>query len=79
MQFGNGNLVSAHGGGLGDYNKYVKLLGEIKKYGGGDEVSNLGFKRVSGARLLMIIDTIPPLYGKRDGVAHAGFSSFELY
>ena len=79
MQFGNGNLVSAHGGCLGDYNKYVKLLGEIKKYSGGDEVSNLGFKRVNGARLLMIIDTIPPLYGKRDGVAHAGFSSFELY
>ena len=79
LQFGNGNLVSAHGGCLGDYNKYVKLLGEIKKYSGGDEVSNLGFKRVNGARLLMIIDTIPPLYGKRDGVAHAGFSSFELY
>ena len=54
-------------------------VGEIKKYSGGDEVSNLGFKRVNGARLLMIIDTIPPLYGKRDGVAHAGFSSFELY
>lgn len=79
LQFGNGNLVSAHGGCLGDYNKYVKLLGEIKKYSGGEEVSNLGFKRVNGARLLMIIDTIPPLYGKRDGVAHAGFSSFELY
>ena len=31
LQFGNGNLVSAHGGCLGDYNKYVKLLGEIKK------------------------------------------------
>ena len=79
LQFGNGSLISAHGGCLGDFNKYVKLLGEIKKYSGGDEVSKLGFKRVSGARMLMIIDTIPPLYGKRDGVAHAGFSSFELY
>ncbi len=79
LQFGNGSLVSAHGGCLGDHNKYVRLLGEIRKYKVGDEVSKLGFKRVNGARLLMIIDASPPLYGKRDGVAHAGFSSFELY
>ncbi len=79
LQFGNGNLVSAHGGCLGDHNKYVRLLGEIKKYKVDDEVSKLGFKRINGARLLMIIDASPPLYGKRNGVAHAGFSSFELY
>ena len=79
LQFSNGSLVSAHGGCLGDYNKYVRLLGEIKKYKVGNAVSNLGFKRLDGARLSMIIDANPPLYGKRDGVAHAGFSSFELY
>ncbi len=79
LQFGNGSLVSAHGGCLGDYRKYVKLLGEIKKYGGGEEVRNLGFKRLDGARLSMLIDTSPPLYGKRDEIGHAGFSSFELY
>ena len=79
LQFGNGSLVSAQGGCLGDYNKYVRLLGEIKKHKVGDEVSRLGFKRLNGARLLMIIDATPPLYGKRDGVAHASFSSFELY
>ena len=79
LQFRNGNLISAHGGCLGDYNRYVKLLGEIKKYRGGDEVSNLGFSRLDGARMSMIIDTSPPLYGNRFGIAHAGFSSFELY
>ncbi len=79
LQFGDGSLVSAHGGCLGEYNKYVKLLGEIKKYGKGEKVSDLGFKRLNGARLSMIIDTSPPLYGKRDGIGHAGFSSFELY
>ena len=79
LQFGNGSLVSAHGGCLGDYNKYVKLLGEIKKYKVGDKVSHLGFKRVDGARMSIIIDVSPPLYAKRDGIAHAGFSSFELY
>ena len=79
LQFRNGNLISAHGGCLGDYNRYVKLLGEIKKYRGGDEVSNLGFSRLNGARMSIIIDTSPPLYGKRYGIAHAGFSSFELY
>jgi uncharacterized heparinase superfamily protein len=79
LQFRNGNLISAHGGCLGDYNRYVKLLGEIKKHRGGDEVSNLGFSRLNGARMSMIIDTSPPLYRKRYGIAHAGFSSFELY
>ncbi len=79
LQFGNGSLVSAHGGCLGDYHKYVRLLGEIKKYKVDNEFSDLGFKRLNGARLSMIIDSTPPLYGKRDGVAHAGFSSFELY
>ena len=79
LQFGNGSLVSAHGGCLGDYSKYVKLLGEIKKYRGSEEVSNLGFKRLNGARFSMLIDTSPPLYGKRDEIGHAGFSSFELY
>ena len=79
LQFGNGSLVSAHGGCLGDYDKYVKFLAEMKKDKGGDEVSNLGFRRLDGARMSMIIDVSPPLYGKRDGIAHAGFSSFELY
>ena len=79
MLFRNGNLISAHGGCLGDYNRYVKLLGEIKQDRGGDEVSNLGFSRLNGARMSIIIDTSPPLYGKRYGIAHAGFSSFELY
>ena len=79
LQFRNGNLISAHGGCLGDYNRYVKLLGEIKKHRGGDEVSNLGFSRLNGARMSMIIDTSPPIYRKRYGIAHAGFSSFELY
>jgi uncharacterized heparinase superfamily protein len=79
LQFGNGSLVSAHGGCLGDYNKYVKLLGEIKKYKVGDKVSDLGFKRLDGARMSIIIDVSPPLYSKRDRIAHAGFSSFELY
>ena len=79
LQFGNGSLVSAHGGCLGDYNKYVKLLGEIKKYKVGDKVSYLGFKRLDGARMSIIIDVSPPLYSRRDGIAHAGFSSFELY
>ncbi len=79
LQFDNGNLVSAHGGCLGDFDKYVRLLGEINNYKEGDEVSDLGFKRLNGARLSMIIDASAPLYGKRDGIAHAGFSSFELY
>ena len=79
LQFRNGNLISAHGGCLGDYNRYVKLLGEIKRHREGDEVSNLGFSRLNGARMSMIIDTSPPLYRKRYGIAHAGFSSFELY
>jgi len=79
LQFDNGNLVSAHGGCLGDFDKYVRLLGEIKNYKEGDKVSDLGFKRLNGARLSMIIDASAPLYGKRDGIAHAGFSSFELY
>ena len=79
LQFGNGSLVSAHGGCLGDYDKYVKLLGEIKKHKVSDKVSNLGFKRLDGGRISIIIDVSPPLYTKRDGVAHAGFSSFELY
>ncbi len=79
LQFGNGNLVSAHGGSLGDYNKYVKLLGEIRSYKSSDKISDLGFKRLDGARMSIIIDASPPLYGKRDGTAHAGFSSFELY
>ena len=79
LQFGNGSLVSAHGGCLGDYDKYVKFLAEMKKDKGGDEVSDLGFRRLDGARMSMIIDVSPPLYGKRDGIAHAGFSSFELY
>ena len=79
LQFGNGSLVSAHGGCLGDYNKYVKLLGEIRSYESGDKASDLGFKRLDGARMSIIIDATPPLYGKRDGIAHAGFSSFELY
>ncbi len=79
LQFGDGSLVSAHGGCLGDYDKYVKLFGEMKKYGNGDKVSDLGFKRVNGARMSMIIDVSTPLYGERDGIGHAGFSSFELY
>ena len=79
LQFGNGSLVSAHGGCLGDYDKYVKLLADIKRYRGSDEVGDLGFKRLDGARMSMIIDVSPPLYGKRDVIAHAGFSSFELY
>ena len=79
LQFDNGSLVSAHGGSLGDYDRYVRLLGEIKNYKEGDEVSDLGFKRLNGARLSMIIDASAPLYGKRNGIAHAGFSSFELY
>ena len=79
LQFDNGSLVSAHGGSLGDYDRYVRLLGEIKNYKEGDDVSDLGFKRLNGARLSMIIDASAPLYGKRNGIAHAGFSSFELY
>ncbi len=79
LQFGDGSLVSAHGGCLGDYNKYVKLLGEIKKYGEGNRVIDLGFKRLNGARLVIIIDVSAPLYGKTDEITHAGFSSFELY
>ncbi|MDC3090360.1 heparinase II/III-family protein, partial [Paracoccaceae bacterium] len=79
LQFGNGSLVSAHGGCLGNYDKYVKLLGETINYRRGDKVCDLGFKRLDGARLSIIIDASPPLYGKRDGIAHAGFSSFELY
>jgi uncharacterized heparinase superfamily protein len=79
LQFDNGSLVSAHGGSLGDFDRYVRLLGEIKNYKEGDEVSDLGFKRLNGARLSMIIDVSAPLYGKRDGIAHASFSSFELY
>jgi len=79
LQFGNGSLVSAHGGCLGDHNKYVKLLGEIKKYKVGDKVNHLGFKRLDGARMSIIIDVSPPLYAKTYGIAHAGFSSFELY
>ena len=79
LQFGNGSLVSAHGGCLGNYNKYVKLLGEIISYKRADKICDLGFKRLDGARMSMIIDVSPPLYGKRDRIAHAGFSSFELY
>ena len=79
LQFGNGSLVSAHGGCLGDYNKYVKLLGEIKNHKVDDKVSDLGFKRLDGGRMSIIIDVSPPLYAKRGGIAHAGFSSFELY
>ena len=79
LQFGNGSLVSAHGGCLGNYNKYVKLLGEIINNKRGDKVCDLGFKRLDGARMSIIIDASPPLYGKRDRISHAGFSSFELY
>jgi len=79
LQFGNGSLVSAHGGCLGNYNKYVKLLGEMIDFRRGDNVCDLGFKRLDGARMSLIVDVSPPLYGKRDGIAHAGFSSFELY
>ncbi len=79
LQFGNGDLISAHGGCVGDHRKYVKLIGSIKKYKGSDEVSNLGFHRLDGARMSIIIDTSPPIYGRIDGISHAGFSSFELY
>ena len=79
LQFGNGSLVSAHGGCLGNYNRYVKFLGEITNYKRGDKVCDLGFKRLDGARMSIIIDASPPLYGKRDRISHAGFSSFELY
>ena len=79
LQFGNGSLVSAHGGCLGNYNKYVKFLGEVINNKRGDKVFDLGFKRLDGARMSIIIDASPPLYGKRDRISHAGFSSFELY
>ena len=79
LQFGNGSLVSAHGGCLGNYNRYVKFLGEVKNYKRGDKICDLGFKRLDGARMSMIVDASPPLYGKRDRIAHASFSSFELY
>ncbi len=79
LLFGNGSLVSAHGGCLGNYNKYVTLLGEIIKYKRAEKVCDLGFKRIDGARMSIIIDAKPPLYGKRDRISHAGFSSFELY
>ncbi|MDC3169457.1 heparinase II/III family protein [Paracoccaceae bacterium] len=79
LQFGNGSLVSAHGGCLGNYNRYVKFLGEITDYERGDKVCDLGFKRLDGARMSVIIDARAPLYGKRDRIAHASFSSFELY
>ncbi|MFL2797351.1 MAG: heparinase II/III family protein [Paracoccaceae bacterium] len=48
-------------------------------YKRGDKVCDLGFKRLDGARMSMIVDASPPLYGKRDRIAHASFSSFELY
>ena len=66
LQFGNGSLVSAHGGCLGNYNQYVKLLGEIINCKEDDKVCDLGFKRLDGARMSIIIDASPPLYGKRD-------------
>ena len=59
VQFGNGSLVSAHGGCLGSYNKYVKFLGEITNYKRGDKVCDLGFKRLDGARMSMIVDASP--------------------
>jgi uncharacterized heparinase superfamily protein len=79
LQFGNGNLISAHGGCLGDYNKYVKLLAAMKPIKDIDRVNKLGFRRFDGGRLSMIVDASPPLYGKKHEISHAGFSSFELY
>lgn len=79
LQFANGNLVSAHGGSPGDYTKYVNLLAEIKPLKDTDSVSNLGFRRFDGARMSMIVDEKPPIYGKKNKTSHAGFSSFELY
>lgn len=78
LRLGDGGMASFHGGGPGDQGRLDQALAELRLAAQPKPKLPLGYARLSGSRIVVLMDGAVPPGGALATRAHAGTLAFEM-